>query len=72
MRLRMTCISDVVGIAHELGHVLGLLDEQVRDDRDGYITVNMSNVRCINHDRYIKQSLNYSFLGRGNDYLGLM
>ena len=68
----MTCISDVGGIAHELGHVLGLLDEQVRDDRDGYITVNVTNIRCINRYRYIKPSLNYSFLATPYDLGSIM
>lgn len=68
--LTMTCISHVGRIAHELGHVLGFLDEQVRNDRDFYIAVNTSNI--WNTERYIKQPLYFDVYGTPYDLGSIM
>jgi hypothetical protein len=32
-------------VIHELGHAVGLFDEQSRNDRDSYVTVQWSNIK---------------------------
>jgi hypothetical protein len=44
LNLGSTCSSNKGTILHELGHVLGNLHEHQRADRDGYITIDYSNV----------------------------
>ena len=45
-------------VLHELGHLLGLVHEQMRSDRDQHIVVNMDNVRNFyRHNFYILQTI---------------
>ena len=44
MDLDEECLLDVGNLAHELGHIIGLIHEHVRYDRDNYIKVNFSNI----------------------------
>ncbi|MGE0172570.1 MAG: M12 family metallopeptidase [Oligoflexales bacterium] len=53
-------------ILHEMGHSLGLNHEQVRPDRDNYVTVNMDNVVAGQEHNFTKQgcfdqSIEYDF-----------
>ena len=42
MDLDEECLLDVGNLAHELGHIIGLIHEHIRYDRDNYIKVNFS------------------------------
>lgn len=48
-------------IAHEIGHALGLMHEQSRNDRDTSITVNFENIQDA-------MELNYSIFGGTTDH----
>ncbi len=39
-------------VIHELGHVLGLIHEMCRSDRDFFVHVNMDNIACISRNQY--------------------
>jgi hypothetical protein len=40
-----TCADDQGIVYHELGHAIGLYDEQNRQDRDAYVEIDVANVR---------------------------
>jgi len=59
-------------LAHELGHVLGLYHEMMRDDRDGYIDVLEGRIRAgcmIDFNKNVHPALTY---GTPYDYLSIM
>ena len=41
---------------HEIGHVLGLFHEQVRPDRDSFVSVNTDNIKTNALPNYVKQT----------------
>ena len=41
-------------IAHEIGHALGLLHEQSRNDRDNFVTVMLANIQDAAEHNYLK------------------
>ncbi|XP_059145365.1 uncharacterized protein LOC131932473 [Physella acuta] len=49
--LAKTCRSKRI-LIHELGHVLGLIHEHQRHDRDKYVRVLLENVRNMSQERY--------------------
>ena len=60
-------------IAHEIGHAIGLFHEQMRHDRDKYVTVHKGNIM----DRYERQfdvmkQDEYKDFSKPYDYLSIM
>jgi hypothetical protein len=54
-RLRLASRCDIMMIAHELGHVLGLWHEQARLDRDTYVEVVWENIREAHYHNFDKR-----------------
>ena len=58
---------------HERGHVLGLYHEQMRSDRDEYLTINYDNINETKHNQFDKLNAgaenNYS---KPYDYYSIM
>ena len=44
--------------AHEIGHAIGLYNEQCRHDRDNYVTVNYSNIQSYATGNFDKVTQN--------------
>lgn len=44
LSLESSCTDHVFVIAHEIAHTLGFFHEHARNDRDGYISIDYSNV----------------------------
>ena len=42
--LDKSCLGTVGSIAHELGHVIGLRHEHIRNDRNNFIRINFDNI----------------------------
>ncbi|KHJ87789.1 astacin [Oesophagostomum dentatum] len=63
LSLRNGC--DVVGLAaHEFTHTLGVYHMQMRDDRDDYLTIDLTNVPAGMQGNFAKlstdESINYN------------
>jgi hypothetical protein len=48
----------VAGIVHEIGHVVGLVHEHQRPDRDSLVTPQLENVVPIRVDQFQKRNAN--------------
>lgn len=57
--------------AHEIGHAIGLYHEQSRNDRDSYVTVNLSNVKSEAKGNFDRITKNYYNMG-GFDFSSIM
>jgi len=64
------CITPSI-VAHELGHVIGLVHEQMREDRDQYIRVVYENIPDNKHVQY-EEMVGQSEFGTPYDYCSIM
>ncbi len=64
-------IATVGEIVHELGHVIGLMHEHCRPDRDDHIQVHLANIILAVRSQYEMSQSNLPFLG-AYDYASVM
>lgn len=61
VQLGDTCTTG--NVAHEIGHVLGHTHEQMRSDRDRYVTVHMENVQEHAEGNFVPKPAVYANIG---------
>ncbi|KAH3793636.1 hypothetical protein DPMN_147151 [Dreissena polymorpha] len=69
---RQKCMTLPI-ILHEIGHAIGLYHEQMRADRDNYLTVNYEYINQENHNQFDKLNASeYLDFNKPYDYQSIM
>ena len=56
---------------HEIGHLLGLIHEFRRSDRDEYVNIMYDNIKTENHPKFLKRE-GVNTLGLPYDFYSVM